>query len=113
MLSKQQALFAKNLAKLITKINDDGNFCTMGESYRTPEQAALYEKQGKGIAKSLHCSRLAADLNLFSPDFKYQTAKSFYKPYGEYWESLHVQNRWGGRWTKLVDSNHFEMAVVD
>ena len=118
MLSKNQAVFAKNIAKLILKIEEDGNHCTFGEALRTPEQAALYEKEGKGIKNSLHCQRLACDLNLFTPVYEYQVNKSFYEPYGVFWESLHTANKWGGNFvhkdgTAFSDSNHFQMSAVD
>jgi hypothetical protein len=110
MLSQQQAIFAKNVAQLILFIEASGMHCTFGEVYRTPEQAALYAKQGKGIKKSLHCSRLAVDLNLFDSTFTYRTDVAFYKPVADYWKTLHVQNRAGIDFPK-VDSNHFEMRL--
>ena len=111
MLSQQQAVFAKNVARLILFIEDSGKHCTFGEVYRTPEQAALYAKQGKGIKKSLHCLRLAVDLNLFDSDFAYRVDAEFYKPIADYWKTLHVQNKAGIDFAK-VDSNHFEMRLI-
>ena len=60
-----QAMFAQNVARLIEYIFKTGYYCTLGECWRSPEQAEIYVKQGKGIKNSLHCQRLAIDLNLF------------------------------------------------
>jgi len=100
-----QAAFAVNVAKLILHINECGYSCTFGEAWRTPEMAAIYAQQGKGIKNSLHCIRLAVDLNLFK-DGVYLPTTEAYKFAGEYWESLNSLNRWGGRFN---DGNHFEM----
>lgn len=108
LLWEKQACFTQNIASLLQFINSKGFFVTFGEAYRTPEQAALYAKSGKGIIDSLHIRRLALDLNLFDKDGVYITDYDFYEPFGEYWETLHHLNRWGGRF-KRVDSNHFEM----
>ena len=108
-LAQEQAIFARNVAKLIEYIFSTGYVCTLGEVYRTPSQAAAYAKEGKGIVNSLHCKRLAIDINLFSADGKYFPDTPDYKPIGEYWESLHPSNRWGGRFIGRPDGNHFEM----
>ena len=108
LLWEKQALFTQNIASLLQFINSKGYSVTFGEAYRTPEQAAIYAKNGKGIVDSLHIRRLALDLNLFDGDGIYLTDHDFYEPFGEYWETLHRFNRWGGRF-KRDDSNHFEM----
>ena len=109
-LSQEQATFAKNVAKLISFIFDSGYTCSLGEVYRTQAQADLYVKQGKGIKDSLHCKRLAIDINLFSADGKYFPETKDYEPLGKYWESLDKANRWGGRFERGGgDGNHFEM----
>lgn len=108
-LFEKQKMFALNVSALIKFINDFGMFCTFGEAERSKEQAEIYAKEGKGIADSLHCKRLAVDLNLFDKNGVYLTQKQDYEMAGEFWEKLHPFNRWGGRFTHLVDSNHFEM----
>jgi hypothetical protein len=108
-LREKQSLFTQNVVHLINYIYSGGCSCTFGETWRTPEQAQIYANQGKGIKNSLHCKRLAVDLNLFDSNGKYLTNKSDYEPFGIYWESLHPANRWGGFFPKLVDSVHFEM----
>jgi len=112
-LQQRQATFAFNVALLINHIFESNHSVTFSEAYRTPEQAALNAKSGKGIRNSLHCKRLAIDLNLFNSGRKYLIKKSDYEPFGIYWKSLNPANRWGGDFIKLGgkidDSNHFEM----
>lgn len=109
-LWERQSLFTKNVAKLINYINDQGYTCTLGEVYRTPEQAALNAKTGKGIKNSLHCDRLAVDINLFTKDGQYQAKTEQYKPFGDYWEKLNQFNKWGGSFPR-GDGNHFESSL--
>ena len=104
-LSDKQRLFAQDVAKLITYIFEKGYSCTLGEVYRTAEQAAWYADKGIGIKDSLHCKRLAVDINLFSAKGEYLTRSEEHAPFGEYWESLSDKNRWGGRFN---DGNHYE-----
>jgi len=106
-LVKKQSKFAQDVAKLLQYINDQGEHCTLAEAYRTPEQAALYAKEGKGIKDSLHCVRCAIDICLFDADWKYQTKAEPYKKYADYWVTLDPANRAGYFWEKK-DANHFE-----
>ena len=109
----RQYVFAVNVAKLIMFINSKGYQCTIGNTFRSREEALLMKKEGKGIADSNHCYRMAIDLNLFK-DKTYLTQVKDYKFAGEYWESLDKSNEWGGRWTKSAqgkvfsDPGHFE-----
>lgn len=107
LLEKQQA-FTLNVAKLIEFIYSKGYSLSFGETYRTPEQAILNEKKGIGVRSSLHCKKLAVDLNLFSPEGKFLTNVKDHEPFGLYWKSLHPANRWGGNFKRL-DGNHYEM----
>ncbi|EPW0457386.1 M15 family peptidase, partial [Escherichia coli] len=86
-LSEKQQLFAVMIADLIHWAQEHGYRLTFGEAYRTPEQAALNAKSGKGIRNSLHTLRLAVDFNLFI-NGKYQADTDAYRPLGEYWESI-------------------------
>lgn len=106
-LSKEQQLFAKDVGTLINYIYSSGYSATFGEAFRTHEQAVIYAHEGKGIKDSLHCDRLAIDLNLFK-DSNYLTDFKDYERFGCFWESLDAKNRWGGRFKPLIDSNHFE-----
>jgi len=108
-LLEKQFIFSKNVAKLLLYINSEGYEVTLGEAYRTKEQAIIYAKQGSGIVNSQHCKRLAIDLNIFALiDGKMQwlTDSKDYKKFGDFWERLNHHNRWGGHFN---DGNHFEM----
>lgn len=105
-LSEKQQLFAQQVAQLIEHINLMGYQCTLGEAYRTPEQAAIYAKEGKGIKDSLHCKRLAVDLNLFKNGVYLEDSKE-YTNFGVFWERLDPKNR-NGRNFPQGDANHFE-----
>lgn len=104
-LSEKQQRFAYLIAKLIIWADSKGYKTTLGEAYRTPEQAQLNAKKGAGISNSLHTLRLAVDLNLFI-NGKYQTGTKAYKPLGDHWKKLDPLNRWGGDFKK-PDGNHF------
>ena len=115
-LQQKQTIFAINVTKLINYIHaTSAKSVTLGECFRTSEQAELYAKSGKGIADSLHCKRLAIDINLFDlHTSKYLTDKSDYEDAGIYWKTLNSANRWGGDFVtlyhgKIDDPNHFEM----
>jgi hypothetical protein len=56
---------------------------------------------------SMHLQRLAIDLNVFKDNFLI-TDKETLKPLGDYWQSLSPKNRWGGNFTSLVDTPHYE-----
>ena len=105
-LREKQSIFTYLVAKLIIFANDNGYELTFGETYRTPEQAALNAKKGIGIKNSLHTKRLAIDLNLFK-DGKYLSSTESHKLLGEWWENQHQLCRWGGRFN---DGNHYEMT---
>lgn len=104
-LSEKQQKFTVMMAQLILWADQNGYGLTFGDGYRSPEQAQLNAKTGKGIANSLHTQRLAVDFNLFI-DNQYQTDSATYKPLGEFWESL--GGTWGGRFSK-PDGNHFSL----
>lgn len=106
-LSQKQAVFALNVAKLIQFIYSKGYSCSLGEVFRTQAQADAYAKAGKGIKNSLHCKRLAIDINLFSPEGKYFPDTKDYEPFGKFWESLDPNNKSG---CDFGDGNHFQMT---
>lgn len=106
-LGEKQRLFSRLLADLIQFAYKRGFELTMGECFRTPEQAALNAQKGIGVKDSLHTKRLAVDLNLFI-NGEYQPHSEDHRPLGEYWESLHPLCRWGGRFSK-PDGNHYEL----
>lgn len=83
-----------------------GYTVTLGEAYRTQEQADWYAKNGEGIQHSLHTERLAIDLNLFV-NGQLQTTTSAYLDLGIRWEAM--GGSWGGRFTK-PDADHFSLS---
>ena len=126
-LRERQVIFSLNISKLTQFIFASGYECTEGESYRTPEQAWLNALPktstivaktplgdlpytlpvgGKGIKKSLHMFRLAKDFNLFK-DGTYLVDVESHRQFGEYWKTLHPDNKWGGDWG---DGNHYSMT---
>lgn len=108
-LLEKQHLFARLVPKLFAYVHNvlHGEV-TLGEAWRPPETAALYAKQGKGIATSLHTERLAVDLNLFLGG-EYRTDVEAYEPLGLFWTSLHPDCRWGGNF-KSRDAVHFSIT---
>jgi hypothetical protein len=108
-LREMQSIFALNVSKLIGYIYSHGYECTFGDAFRSPEAAKIEAEEGKGIVRSLHCERLAVDLNIFR-DGTYLENGSDFKDIGEYWKSLNTSNRWGGDFITRPDGNHFSMT---
>jgi len=132
-LSEKQRIFTRNIGCLIEYAYSIGIEMTMGEGYRTNDQIllnyygyevkkslsgnSLYLSKRNPTSKtlaSLHGERLAQDFNFFiDGQLTYDFEKI--KPLGEYWVSLHENNRWGGDFNKngekdgFVDVPHFEM----
>jgi|SRR5690606_32567812 len=115
-LSEKQRIFAYNIACLIHYAFDQqGIELTFGEAYRTREQQLIYVQSGKSqTMNSNHLNRLAVDFNFFKEGnltYNWEDVK----PIGDYWESLHPKNRWGGDWNQndvkdgFIDTPHFEM----
>lgn len=103
-LGEKQRKFTRMVADLIVFTYAAGYELTFAEAYRTPEQAALNAKSGKGISTSLHLDRLAVDFNLFK-DGKYLAQTEDHRPLGEFWES--IGGTWGGRFN---DGNHYSLT---
>lgn len=108
-LGEKQRLFAGLVGKLLLHIYEEGYEATLGDAYRTPEQAAANAAAGKGIVKSLHCDRLAIDLNLFKDGMWLQKTED-HLPIGEWWEKQHPLTRWGGRFKCRPDGNHYSVT---
>lgn len=104
-LVARQSAFLQNVCKLVKFATDLGYQVTFGEAWRTREQAAIYAKRKQGIADSLHCDRLAVDLNFYRGG-QLVIGKNNLESIGLFWESL--GGVWGGRFTKYDDSNHFQ-----
>lgn len=110
-LRAKQAAFARLVASLIIEAYRRGYEVTLGEAYRSPEEAERLAKEGKGITNSLHTQRLAIDLNLFKDGVYFGRSES-YAPLGSWWEAQSggdIECCWGGRFAK-PDGNHFSIA---
>lgn len=99
-LGQKQRLFAKLLAELILHVYSKGYEVSLGEAWRSPEEAARL-----GFPNSNHTRRLAVDLNLFR-DGRYLHRTEDWQEFGEWWEGRHPLCRWGGRFR---DGNHFSL----
>lgn len=134
-LGPLQREFSRCLAKLETKILEDGFEFTLGEGYRSPEQAAinslsLFDRArigalletkypvladairvsvSRGIRNSEHSRRLAQDLNIFKEGV-FLTKKEDYAPFGAFWKTLHPLARWGGDFKDSPDADHFSFT---
>ncbi len=85
---------------LRAKAREDGLVAVIDEVSRGLAQALWNVKNALGIANSVHRDRLAVDILLFTPEGVYLTAEAFYRPLGEWWESLLIPGCtpcWGGR----------------
>lgn len=107
-LRQKQSRFALAVARLIQEADARGYAVTFGEAWRTPQQAAWNASQGIGTTTSLHIERLAIDLNLFK-DGRYITDDEGHRELGPWWEDLHQDHRWGGRFQKK-DPNHYSLS---
>jgi hypothetical protein len=112
-LVEKQAEFLDHVTKLLAKANKLGFVVTGGELHRTVEQQKLYIEQGRSqTMNSKHLMRLAIDLNFFKKktdgglELTYKVEEL--KPIGDYWESLHPNNNWGGNWNSFKDTPHFQ-----
>jgi hypothetical protein len=108
-LRQKQSKFAFLVALLIMKADQLGYEITLGEAWRSPEEAKRLARLGKGIINSLHCDRLAIDINLFRKG-KYLTSTESHRMLGEWWESLSTHEytcHWGGH---FGDGNHYSVG---
>jgi hypothetical protein len=131
-LLEKQARFARAVPRLLDYADSLGYHVTLGEAYRTDEQAeihalgfqgreqmaqlierafprfakALRNNTGNGIRNSLHTKRLAIDLQLFDKDWRWITEDYAYTLLADYWESLGNDHRAGVR---FGDTPHFSI----
>ena len=108
-LGRKQEIFTRALALLLQFASFRGFDIRMGQVERSKEEAKRL-----GFDKSLHCSRLAADLNLFN-DGKFLSQSEDHRTLGEFWESLSGDYEgerltfcWGGRFSR-PDGNHYSI----
>ena len=106
-LGQLQEVFSTNVARLITEANKRGYGVRLGEAQRTIEQQEIYVKTGRSkTMNSNHLKKLAIDLH-----FTKSGVLCYPPELGEFWESLHPQNSWGGNWKSFKDQPHFERHV--
>lgn len=97
----QQQIFAGMVGRLLCHITTTQWRVTLGEAWRTPEQAEWNAKKGTGIKNSLHRDRLAIDLNFFLGNKLVDPPSEI----GLWWESI------GGTWgSSFGDPAHFSLA---
>lgn len=114
----RQNRFCTHISWLISFIQtpESGLTISFGRAYDLPEvQPILVAKGLSSTLDSMHPKRLAIDLNFFKGDYRLfsdplQKDKDFgaVELAGEYFESLHPENTWGGRWKTPFDPFHFE-----
>lgn len=126
-LVTEQAEALLDICRLVQYATSLGLTVTAGEAERTKEQQEIYVKTGRSKTMlSDHLRRLAWDFNFYK-DGKYVCDKNNFtpeqqyeilRPVGQFWESLHLKNRWGGNFDKdwdrkdpWVDLPHFERHV--
>lgn len=105
-LRQKQSLFVRLLAELIDFAHEEGYELTGGELWRSSFEANRLFNLGIGKKDSLHCDRLAIDLNLFK-NGKYLAKSEDHLELGMFWESLHPDCRWGGHFD---DGNHYSIT---
>ena len=120
----RQSLFVRNVAGPIEQAGHFAIELSFIEVFRMPSQQLLYyhgyqaveDQSGLVLTKATKCSwtersphlcRLAIDFNFFIGGrltYEFEAVE----PLGAYWESLHPDNVWGGRW-HTKDVPNFEM----
>jgi len=103
-----QVEFTQSAAALIQRARALGYQVTFGQTYRTPEEAQQNADNGTGVANSLHCDRLAIDLNLYDAG-RYITDGEGHEQLAIWWKSLGTRYRWGGDF-KRRDFNHYSLS---
>jgi len=105
-----QEEFSQAAALLIQKAKELGYGVTLGDAYRSPEQAAMNAANHVGVANSLHSDRLAIDINLFR-DGSYITDDSGHRELGAWWKTLGPRYKWGGDIVHpRPDPNHYALS---
>lgn len=135
---QRQFLFSRLVPKLHDYAFSLGYELTTGEAYRSDEQAAInalgengrtrlvallettpefhalalaVKNNGKanGILHSVHCDRLAQDMQMFK-DGAWLTDEAPYRELGNFWRTLDPLCRWGG---DFRDPDHFSIESPD
>lgn len=107
-LHQRQVLHVQLTAKLLAWAEAQDYELTWGETFRTPQQAALNAASGAGIIHSLHILRLAVDFQLFQGG-AYISDAAAYKPLADYWLTLDPLCC-AGYYFASVDADHFSIT---
>ena len=116
-LSDQQFIFVNNVMKLLGYIVYTLEWkISIGEVWRRKVmQKLLVEKGWSKTMFSDHQNKMAIDIFVWIKD-KYihnlQKNKETIRPAGEFWESLHKNNYWGGNYKNFLDINHYGMKQI-
>ena len=98
-LNLKQSEFTLYIARLLVWGNENGVRCLGAEWHRTPEQAALNAKLGKGVKNSNHIHKLALDIFCLDGDGDVTWAPAPYQMLADKWLTMHPLARWGGHFT--------------
>ena len=111
-LGKHQEAFMADVTLLLAEGHRLGYKCRGKELLRTPEMQAIHVKTGASkTMNSMHLKGCAIDLYWFE-----ESGNMVFPPeLGKFWESLSVENRYGGNfdkdWSKednFKDAPHYE-----
>jgi hypothetical protein len=118
--SKLQYKFVKDVISLLVFALDmceEGVYdrFTLGEVWRRPETQKILLKRGwTKTLSSRHIDKLAIDI-FFWQDGKFISNvpenREKLEDMGNYWESRHPMNIWGGHFNSLIDINHYERSI--
>lgn len=104
-LNAKQAQFSLTAARFIVWCHESGFPVLGAELYRTPEQAEIYARDGRGIKNSCHVHKLAIDL-FRVVDGRVTFDDAEYAAIGAHWKTMHPLARWGGDFRRR-DVYHF------
>ena len=105
-LREKQTLFKRLFRVLELYAEAMGYELVDGMHWRSSAESKRLKAEGRGISPSLHEMCLAGHLEAFDGDH-YLTQTEEFTALGEFWESLHPDTRWGGR---FGDGCHFSLA---
>lgn len=118
---KEQWAYLQDEARLIAFIATTGLTAIGGERQRYDWVQLKKYNDGKSKAKpgqSQHEVCKASDFTFFGEDGYWlkvphdpdeiEAHRAKLQPIGDFWESLHPKNRWGGNFNSLYDPGHFE-----
>lgn len=112
-LLEKQKEFPLLQIKFFSTLHYKGYQWTVADVYRSPECAALYATKGLGIKDSLHCLKLAMDLNFYKGT-DWLVDISDYREAGLLWESYtnpDISCFWGGLFEKPSNRDIFHFSL--